>query len=64
MHLSIGSARNCPTDKMFQTPLVLALSLVQLAVVSDDMHEMKRGGSFVAEVLCQVFLKLFAAAVL
>ena len=49
---------------MFQTPFVSVLSLVQLAEVTDDVHEMKWGGSFVAEVLCQVFLKSYAAAVL
>lgn len=42
MHVSIGSAMICPTvDKMFQTTLVSVLSLVQLAEVSDDVHEMK-----------------------
>lgn len=49
---------------MLRTPHVLVLSLVQLTEAADDVHEMKWGESFVAEILCQVFLKLYAAAVL
>lgn len=65
MHVSTASAKSCPTaDKMWQIPHVLVLSLVQFTGAADDVCEMKRGESFVAEILCQVFLKLYAAAVL
>lgn len=40
--MSIGSTRSCcAADKMFQAPFVLVLTLVQLTVVSDDVHEIK-----------------------
>lgn len=65
VHVSTATAKSCPTaNKMWQTPHVLVLSLVQFTEAADDVREMKRGESFVAEILCQVFLKLCAAAVL
>lgn len=42
----------------------MVLSLVQLTEAVDDAREMKWGESFVAEILCQAFLKLYAAAVM
>lgn len=65
VHVSTASAKSCPAaDKMLQTPHVLVLSLMQLTEAADDVHEIKWGESFVAEILCQVFLKFYAAAVL
>lgn len=65
VHVSPASAKSCPTaNKLLQAPHVLVLSLVQLTEAADDVHEMMWGESFVAEILCQVFLKLLAAAVL
>lgn len=61
----LAAQKACPTAaKMLQTPHLLVSSLVQLTEAADDVHEMKWGESFVAEILCQVFLKLYAAAVL